>query len=139
MSLPPPSQNNAKQSESRVVRAFWLIVAVLSLVLAFIGAILPGLPTTVFVLISAWAAARSSPRFHQWLLNHRLFGPSLQRWEQGRLVSRRGKWTALCSMTVCAAILLWTNTPLWAAGLAITCMLCVLVWLWSRPESVKCE
>lgn len=134
MTLPSPPPRPIKRSDSKLVRAVWLTVAVLSLILAFIGVILPGLPTTVFVLISAWAAARSSERFHYWLLNHRLFGPSLQRWQQGKLVSRRGKWTALCSMSLCTIIILWVDTPRWAAVLAIGCMVCVLAWLWSRPE-----
>ena len=74
------------------------------------------------------------PRFHQWLYRHPWFGPSLQRWEQGRLVSHRGKWAALFSMSLSAALLLWLDTPRWLAAFAIICMLCVLLWLWSRPE-----
>lgn len=134
MTIPSPSSSTVKPAKIKAVRMLWLLVAVLSMVLAFIGAILPGLPTTVFVLISAWAASRSSPRFHQWLYRHPWFGPSLQRWEQGRLVSRRGKWAALFSMSLSAALLLWLDTPRWLAAFAIICMLCVLLWLWSRPE-----
>lgn len=134
MSTPPVPVRTIKKTSAKAMRVFWFVVAVLSMILALIGAILPGLPTTVFVLISAWAAARSSKRFHHWLMTHRLFGPSLQRWQQGRLVSRKGKWAALFSMSLSAVILLWSNTPTWIAIVAISCMLCVLVWLWSRPE-----
>lgn len=134
MQIPPHSSEVSQKHASKVVRVFWFVVAVLSLVLAFIGAILPGLPSTVFVLISAWAAARSSERFHHWLMTHRWFGPSLQRWQQGRLVSRKAKWMALCSMSVCTLILLFSNVATWVTIVAIGCMGCVLVWLWSRPE-----
>lgn len=119
---------------SRLLRGLWLALAVFSLGLAFIGAILPGMPSTVFVLISAWAAARGSPRFHQWLLEHRWFGPALANWADGRKVSRRAKWAASASMTLCSAILYWTAITPWVTGIAMLSMACVLTWLWSRPE-----
>jgi uncharacterized membrane protein YbaN (DUF454 family) len=107
----------------------WLLLgfAVLCLVMGIIGVIVPGLPTTVFILMAAWAAARSSPRLYQWLWNHRLFGPLLRNWAQGGKVSRRAKWSAAIFMTASAAVL-------WMGGARSACMACVLVWLWLRPE-----
>ncbi|WP_226954328.1 YbaN family protein [Mesopusillimonas faecipullorum] len=116
------------------MRGLWLAVAVISLGLAFIGAVLPGMPSTVFVLIAAWAAARSSPRFHAWLSKHRWFGPSLANWSDGRKVSRRAKWGASASMALCAVILYLTAFSPWLTGFAMLSMACVLAWLWSRPE-----
>ena len=77
------------------VRWLLLAFAVLCLALSIIGIIVPGLPTTVFILMAAWAAARSSPRLYRWLWNHRLFGPSLRNWAQGGKVSRRAKWSEI--------------------------------------------
>lgn len=56
-----------------LVRALFYAFAVLCLVLGLIGVVVPGMPTTVFILLAAWAAARSSPRLHAWLLGHRIF------------------------------------------------------------------
>lgn len=114
----------------------WLLqaFAVLCLVMGIIGVIVPGLPTTVFILMAAWAAARSSPRLYRWLWNHRLFGPLLRNWAQGGKVSRRAKWSAALVMTLSAAMLLLTVPRLWIPAIAIACMACVLAWLWSRPE-----
>jgi len=123
-------------ARSRLVRWVWLTVAVLSLGVACVGLALPGLPSTEFVLLSAWAAARSSPRFHRWLLNHRLFGSMLRNWADGRRVSRHAKWAATASMSLCVALLLWKVPHPWLVGLAIVSMACVLVWLWLRPEPV---
>lgn len=134
MSQPPAHRHKKPRSRSAIVRVWWLMVAICSLVLAIIGVVLPGMPTTVFVLISAWAAARSSPRLYQWLMEHPIFGPALYNWQNGRLVNRRAKWLALCSMTVCAVLLLWLAPFWWLNVLTIGCMLCVLLWLWSRPE-----
>lgn len=58
------------------------------------GVFLPGLPTTPFLLLSSYFAARSSPRFHQFLLSSKLVGPILRDWEQHRGVRRRAKWQA---------------------------------------------
>lgn len=115
----------------------WLlrVLAVVSLALGFLGIFLPVLPTTPFILLAAWAAARSSPRMLAWLEQHRLFGKMLRDWREGGVVSRKAKWGATSVMTASAVFLLLTVTKLWAAGFAIACMATVLVWLWRRPES----
>lgn len=114
----------------------WLLLAFagLSLATGVIGIFVPGLPTTVFVLMAAWAAARSSPRLYGWLLRHRLFGPMIANWHDGGRVSRRAKWSATVAMAACAVIIAWTAHRRWTAALAIGCMAAVLTWLWRRPE-----
>lgn len=110
------------------------LFACLSLATGIAGIFIPGLPTTVFVLMAGWAAARSSQRMHTWLWRHRLFGPMLRNWARGGCVSRRAKWSASAMMGLCAVILLWTRPPAWVQAVALTSMGCVLVWLWFRPE-----
>ena len=90
------------------VRWLLLAFAVLCLVMGIIGVIVPGLPTTVFILMAAWAAARSSPRLYRWLWNHRLFGPLLRNWAQGGKVSRRAKWSATLLMALSGIVLFAT-------------------------------
>ncbi len=116
------------------VRMLLRLLAIISLCLGVIGVFLPGLPTTVFVLIAAWAAARSSPSLHAWLLQHYLFGPVLDNWNNGRCVSRRAKRTAALVMTISALWLAYAVRPIWLAALPILCMAIVLLWLWRRPE-----
>ena len=64
----------------------WLCVG-----LAFVGTFVPGIPTTIFLIIALWAFAKSSKKFHSWLLNHKRFGPILQNWESHKVVPRRAK------------------------------------------------
>ena len=90
---------------SRPARWALLALAATCLLLGVIGVVVPGLPTTPFILLAAWAAARSSPRLHAWLLQHRLFGPMVRDWQNGGTVSRRAKWSATIAMGVCAAII----------------------------------
>ncbi len=112
----------------------WWLLAYVSLGVGIVGIFVPGLPTTVFVLISAWAAARGSDRLHQWLLNHPRFGPAIVQWQTHRAVSRKAKWMATSTMAVCAAIMLWCVPSRWAQVLSIGCMAAVAIWLWLRPE-----
>ena len=56
--------------------------------LGVLGVLLPGLPTTPFMVLAAWAFARSSRRFHNWLTTHHLFGPPIQRWQAHRVIPR---------------------------------------------------
>lgn len=112
-----------------------MALALASLGLAVLGLLLPGLPSTEFVLLAAWAAARSSPRLHAWLLRHRLFGPMIRHWHSGRL-PRRAKWLASVAMAGAAAVLLGSShgAPGHGRLAALACMAVVLLWLWRRPE-----
>ncbi|KAF1044210.1 YbaN family protein [Xylophilus sp.] len=136
--LPPPSPPDPPDPlpapPPLVVRWLFLAVAVLCIVLGVIGAFVPGMPTTVFILMAAWAAARGSPRLHAWLLRHRLFGPMIRDWNNGRTMSRKAKKSATLAMAACAVIVLFTSRSPWLRGIAIGSMACVLAWLWRRPE-----
>ena len=134
MPAAPPEPDDHRARRSAPVRWALMALAVLALALAVAGVFLPGLPTVPFLLVAAWASARSSPRLHAWLLRHRVFGPLIADWERGGRVSRRSKWHATVAMTLCAGVLLWLSARWWVAAMAIGCMAVVLAWLWRRPE-----
>ena len=115
-------------------RALYLALAYLCLGLGFIGIFVPGLPTTPFVLVAAWAAARGSARLHRWLHDHPLFGPIVRDWQAHGAVSRRSKWVSSLTMLGCSAIFFLTSPRWWMAALGTAIMACVSVWLWLRPE-----
>ncbi len=62
--------------------------------LGFLGVILPILPTTPFLIVALVCFSKSSPRFHQMLLNNRWFGPALKQWEDQKTLSRKTKYKA---------------------------------------------
>lgn len=70
---------------------------------AVAGALLPGLPTTVFVIAAAWCFSRSSRRFERWLRENPLLGPVLRRVPPGGGMPASAKRSAL--MTMWTAIL----------------------------------
>ena len=59
--------------------------------LAFIGIFVPGIPTTPFLIVALWAFAKTSKKFHTWLLNHKRFGPILSNWESHKVVPLKAK------------------------------------------------
>ena len=69
-----------------------------SLMAGFIGAALPLIPTTPFILLAAYAFAQSSERWHNWLINHKVFGPLIADWQEHGAISRRSKILAIISM-----------------------------------------
>lgn len=101
--------HEVKLIESKPIRLLLIAVSSLSLALGIVGIFLPLLPTTPFLLLSAACYAKSSPRFYNWLMNHRTFGPPLRRWKEHHAISRRHKVTALSllALTLAPAILFW--------------------------------
>jgi uncharacterized membrane protein YbaN (DUF454 family) len=91
----------------RWMRALLWVCGVVSLLLGAIGVVLPGLPTTPFVLLAAACFVRASPRAHAWLLRNRTFGPLLRQWEANRSLPPRVKRTALSTMVLMVLVSLW--------------------------------
>ncbi len=103
----------------------WLLFALgwFFFCLGVLGAVLPVLPTTPFMLLALWAFSASSPRFHNWLYHHRIFGPPLQRWRTGRVIPLPVKAVALTSM---AASLAWVALGTQAPWYALVAMVAVM-------------
>ncbi|WP_371186843.1 YbaN family protein [Thalassotalea maritima] len=68
--------------------------------LAILGAFLPVLPTTPFLLVATACFAKSSQRWHRWLLNNKLFGPILHNWHHNRCIPFKAKCIAVLSIAL---------------------------------------
>ncbi|MET0609731.1 YbaN family protein [Pseudomonas caspiana] len=126
----------SKPPGSRLSRLLFGMLAYISLGIGIAAIFIPGLPTTEFILLAAWAATKSSPRLSAWLENHKLFGPILSNWRNGRRVTRKAKISATVSMLVCAAVMLYLMHG-WPVYAAIGGMVLGNLWIWSRPEPVS--
>jgi uncharacterized protein len=89
------AQTEVRLSSSPLKRALWLCLGMLFLSLGMIGVLLPGLPTTPFMLLAAACFARSSQRFYSWLVNNPLFGDKVRRYRAGHGISPRIKLIAV--------------------------------------------
>lgn len=116
------------------MRFVWQGIGWTSLMMGALGVILPLLPTTPFLLLSAWCFARSSKRFHYWLIHHPRFGPPIEAWRHQGAISRRAKGLAMLSIAASLAIAVAAGVPAWALALQIACLAAVSVFILSRPE-----
>jgi hypothetical protein len=117
-----------------VALALWRTLALVCVVLGFIGVFLPGLPTVPFLLVAAWAGGRGWPQLEAWLLAHPRHGPSIRRWRDHRAVPRRAKWCASATMLVSTALIALSSAPLAVKVGIPLLMAAVATWLWRRPE-----
>lgn len=106
----------------------WLFVA-----LAALGALLPVLPTTPFLLLAVWCFARSSPRFHSWLLYRSWFSGYLQHWYQYRAMPPGSKWKAVCLIVVSFSLSLYLVSILWIRLLLIFIFIALLIFFYRMP------
>jgi len=85
------SPHTAQIKSSKMVRISWLIAGCISVCFGLIGIIIPGLPTTVFMLIAAACFYRSSQRFYNWVISNRLFGIHVKNYREGKGMPKRAK------------------------------------------------
>ena len=100
-----------------------------------IGALVPILPTTPFLILSAFLFSKSSPRFHQWILALPWAGPSIRDWQDHRVVRTRAKILCATMITASSFFLSQNSTiPLIARFLVISILLSVLIFVVSRKS-----
>ncbi|MRS18983.1 DUF454 family protein [Enterobacteriaceae bacterium RIT692] len=114
-------------------RILLLSLGWLAIVLGTLGIVLPLLPTTPFVLLAAWCFARSSPRFHHWLLWKSPFGRYIRHWQQHRAMPPGAKIRAMLLIVITFSISIYLVNLLWVRIL-LGAMLCVLLlFMWRIP------
>ena len=84
-------------------KIFWAACGFILLGIAYLGVILPGLPWSIFVVMSAYCFAKSSERMHNWLYSHRLFGPFLTNWSEKKVFPLKLKYFMIATMTTTVA------------------------------------
>ena len=116
-------------------RVFYFSVGLCCLALGILGAVLPVLPTTPFVLLAAFCFSRSSPRLHHWLLNNRLFGPLIIDCQAHGVIPLKAKLLATSMMSVAVGYsVLFANLPSWLIVLLLLLVVIGLAFIWSRPS-----
>ena len=98
----------------------WRILGFTSVGIGIVNAFIPLMPTTVFLLVGAWALGKGSPEWRARLIAHPRFGRALRDWEDGRRVSRRGKRLAALGMAIGWIILvIWRGLTPWSIGTGV--------------------
>ena len=74
-----------------LVAVVWLVLGFICVGIGSIGVVVPGLPTTPFMILAAGCFARSSNRFYRWVITNRVFGAQVRRFREGKGISLKGK------------------------------------------------
>ncbi|RKR53128.1 hypothetical protein C7387_4265 [Yokenella regensburgei] len=114
-------------------RTILIIIGWLAVALGTLGVVLPLLPTTPFILLAAWCFARSSPRFHHWLLYRSWFGGYLRFWQQHKAMPKGAKPRAILLILVTFAVSLWLVKMAWVRILLLVILSCLLFFMWRIP------
>jgi uncharacterized membrane protein YbaN (DUF454 family) len=119
-------------------RAMFLFSGVVCTALAALGVVLPGLPTTPFVLLASYCLLRSSRQLHERLLRNRLFGGVLHDWYLHRGLRPHVRYKALAVLAlVVAASVYWGGLPWWAEAVIIAIAVFGAVYVWRLPDVVE--
>lgn len=129
----------AQQETKRQAAVRWLLFLAggLALLLGIIGILLPVMPTAPFVILAAACWAKSSERFHGWLIEHRYLGKYVRNWQDHRAIPKQAKWLAWAMMCVSATGLFLTlpTDMQWMAYVVAVVYVLVIVWMARLPNA----
>lgn len=119
-----------------LARPLFIAGGAVSLGLGALGAVLPGLPTTPFVLLAAWCFSKSHPEWHERLRKSRAFGKTVRDWEARGAIAPRAKLLASAVMAALAACALASESlPGPAKAAVIAVQAAVLAFILTRPPA----
>ena len=116
-------------------KLFWNVLGFLSLGMAYIGLITPGIPYSPFIVFSAYCFSKGSERMHRWIYNHKIFGPFLTNWNEKRVFPQKMRYLMLTMMSISLIIMYVTGVK--PAGILGTAgfMMIVAIWAWRFPNT----
>ena len=92
--------HTVKEAKNPLLRFLWVGLGCLFVGLGAIGAVVPGMPTTVFLVLAAACFIRSSQKLYDWLISNKTFGPYLKDYREGKGIPRRAKVLALSMIVI---------------------------------------
>lgn len=116
------------------MRTIYMMAGLFMTALGIVGAFLPLLPTTPFLLVAVWCFSRSSPRLGQWLLTHKTLGPPLTNWQREGAISGRTKAVAVSLIVASYAFFFYRTQPTILLAVVIGLVLsCSALFILTRP------
>jgi uncharacterized membrane protein YbaN (DUF454 family) len=119
------------------VRLIWLLVGLAALGIGAVGVVMPLLPTTPFLLVAAFAFARSSERMNKWLREHQVFGPLIDNWHRDGSIDPKTKQMAI-TVIVATPVVTWLlGMPFWVVACQIVVLGAAAVFILTRPSPAE--
>ena len=103
--------------------------------LGIIGAFVPVMPTTPFLLVALWAFSKSSPRLQKWLLEHPRYGPTLRDWHEYGAIRSSIKVVSITAMAASVVMVYWMTDNVFAITLHVTVVTLTALFILSRPST----
>ena len=104
--------------------------------LAFVGVFVPGIPTTIFLIIALWAFTKTSKKLRYWLLHHKRFGPILSNWQEHKVVPLRAKILMVTFMILSVILFHYSLQNLYLTTALIVILGFVARYVISLPSTV---
>lgn len=121
------------------VRHLWLSLGLASVACGLAGLALPLVPTTPFLLLAAYAFARSSPRLHDWLVTHPRFGAVIDDWRRHGSIGRRVKWIAILTMIAMLVVSWALGFEPWVIAVQALVLCGVGAFILTRPDTPRAD
>lgn len=116
-------------------KMMWFSLGILCLGIAYMGVVTPGIPWSTPAVAAAFCFAKSSKKWHDYMMNHKLFGTFLRDWSEHRVFPRRGKIMMFITMDI-SLIMLWLTTHnMWLVMGVAVLMACTCAWAFRLPET----
>lgn len=117
------------------MRIMLYLIGSLALALGFVGIFVPVMPTVPFLLIAAWAFARSSPRLRQKILENPTYGHHIRDWQERGAITLAAKIWAIGAMSFGVGLALWLGIPLWIVAAQSGICAAIAAFIATRPRA----
>lgn len=115
------------------MRAFWFSAGLLSVATGTVGIFVPLLPTVPLMILAAFCFGKSSPRLHQWLLDHPVHGPHIKDWHARGAIRTGAKRLATVSIAAAFGLSVLLGVRPVILGIQAVVLIAVLIFIWTRP------
>jgi hypothetical protein len=119
----------------KIKKAFWFMLGVILVGVAYIGIFLPGLPWSTPILGATFCFAKSSDRLHNWIMNHPRFGPFVKNWSKYRVYPQKAKYLMVAVMASSLGFMYFGTGNVMATLYLFITFAIIITWAWRYPGS----
>lgn len=115
------------------MRPLWFGAGLASVAVGLAGIVLPLVPTTPMMILAAACFAKSSPRLHDWLWHHPVFGPAIQDWRRHGRIPRKAKIASILAMGAAFGLSVWLGVGPLILAVQGGVLAVMGLWIVTRP------
>ena len=118
-------------------KILFFVAGMICLGIAYIGVVTPGIPWSTPSIVAAYCFAKSSDKWYNWMMNHKLFGPFLTNWKGKSIYPSKAKWIMFVCMDA-SLVFLWFTTHNWKLVLGVSLFMAFwMVWAIRYPGTLE--